>query len=231
MKQRLDSIVQAVFGEESECIKNSLKYQTLKNDDSGNISYIVWSGSCSDIQKIIDGRPLNFAFKFVATKYYSLDTSLADVSRITEGLNENSFPDAEFLTFSPITKVRYPTVTIFGIVKFFDDVTNFSFTKEMPSPVENAFYESFLKICNLLGKDYSVYQFEKRNLLNSSGSYDSWVNFLELCYHEPCKDRRQLLIEIDKAMRLIKGKFRLHAMIAKERFEQGVRKNRSSNNV
>lgn len=37
MRQRLDSIVQAVFGEKSECIKNSLKYQTLKNDDSGNI--------------------------------------------------------------------------------------------------------------------------------------------------------------------------------------------------
>lgn len=205
---------------------NEFNSKALRNNNSGHMSWGIWSGSSKEILK----TPLNIVFRYAIIKYPSnLDMYSDDELRIRIRVQENCLPEVKVITCAPNTDDGDHNITIFGIGRFIYDQTGFSFTEDMPSPVEAVFRKRFMKICNLLGKDYTVYQFENRNLLlTSAQSYESWIDVLDHCFHEPCKDWEQLLTEIKEARRLIDGKFNLHAIIAKEEF---ARKHRSNNNV
>lgn len=214
----LDNLFQAVLGDIGQKVKNKVDFEPLQND--GNASFIIWSGSYSDIQNCFDTQ-LNFGFRFAVIKYPSFVTQ-QEVSSIIQKVQENKLPEYCVLEVASSASEVNHNITVLGFVKFLEDQTGFTFTEDMPSPVEAEFRKRFMKICNLLGKDYTVYQFENRNLLlTSAQSYELWIDVLAHCFHEPCQDWEQLLTEIKEARRLIDGKFNLHAIIAKETAKQG----------
>lgn len=217
--ENINNIAEAVTG---RCFKGiELDFNSeAQNDDS----WAILSGSHKELLR----TPLNFCFRSAVIKYPSFILTHGEVSGIIQMVQENSLPNGKVMTVAQNTDDGDCNITIFGIGRFIYDQTGFSFTEDMPSPVEAEFRKRFMKICNLLDKDYTIYQFENRNLLlTSAQSYKLWIDVIDHCFHEPCKDWKQLLSEIKEARRLIDGKFNLHAMIAKEIAKQ----NRSRNNV
>lgn len=187
-----------------------------QNDDS----WVIRSGSRKELLK----TPLDFCFRSAVIKYPSFILTHGEVSGIIQMVQENSLPNGKVMTVAQNTDDGDCNITIFGIGRFIYDQTGFSFTEDMPSPVEAEFKKRFMKICNLLDKDYTIYQFENRNLLlTSAWSYESWLDVLDCCIDEPCpyQNWKQLRTEIREARRLIDGKFNLHAIIAKETAKQG----------
>ena len=182
-------------------------------------SWVIRSSSLKELLK----TPLNFCFRSAVIKYPSFILTHGEVSGIIQMVQENSLPNGKVMTVAQNTDDGDCNITIFGIGRFIYDQTGFSFTEDMPSPIEAEFRKRFMKICNLLGKDYTVYQFEESNLLlTSAWSYESWLDVLDRCIDEPCpyQNWKQLRTEIREARRLIDGKFNLHAMIAKETAKQ-----------
>lgn len=194
------------------CSKGIIELNSeAQNDDSWGI----WSGSRKELLK----TPLNFCFRSAVIKYPSFILTHGEVSGIIQMVQENSLPNGTVMTVAQNTDDGDCNITIFGIGRFIYDQTGFSFTEDMPSPVEAEFQKRFMKICNLLDKDYTIYQFENRNLLlTSAQSYELWLDVLDRCIDEPCpyQNWKQLRTEIREARRLINGKFNLHAIIAKE---------------
>lgn len=211
--ENINNIAETVLG---RCFKGiELDFNSEAQYDD---SWVILSGSRKELLR----TPLNFCSRSAVIKYPSFISTHGEVSGIIQMVQENSLPNGKVMTVAQNTDDGDCNITIFGIGRFIYDQTGFSFTEDMPSPVEAEFKKRFMKICNLLGKDYTVYQFENRNLLlTSAQSYELWIDVLAHCFHEPCQDWEQLLTEIKEARRLIDGKFNLHAIIAKETAKQG----------
>ena len=190
--------------EEKENIINNIKHKDWLEDE--NLSRISITGKESDIEKYLDHLKCNF---MIAILKLPLEIQLTKGADLLKKLTSISHLDTELITL--IDQRNNNIVTLFGVAKMQVVPFGFSFTKEMPSPVENSFKEKILRIFPMMkGNNRAGNGYQNRIILTDSYSYLNWSHKLRKWSNKFCNNPT-LSSEIEEALALINGQFRNHA--------------------